>query len=215
MSEQDVAPSGGETEVASGTEETQHSKDSVAYDTYRKVLSEKKKRDEQLSSIQAELESLRAQQKEREEAELKDQNRWKELYESLHQENSQLKSSLSEKDQRWESAIKLDSFYRALNGRVIDSKYAGFIDTSKILLDPETGEVDQTTVQREVERIQKEYPEIIKGGQAKSLPAQAPQGVHSGGVKSLKDLSKAEKMAMLSKAIRRKKEDSERITLGV
>lgn len=213
MSDSEQSQASGEgQEKASGTPESVQQRDSVAYDTYRKVLSEKKKRDEQLQSVTEELTAIKSQMKEKADQELKDQNRYKELYESTVQENQNLKSSLSEKDTRWNNALKLDAFYKGLNGKVIDSKYSGFINVDNILVDPDTGSIDTTTVQREIERVTTEYPEIVKGSQSKPLPAQAPV-VNSGGVKSLSDLSKNEKMQLLSNAIKRKREENERLRL--
>jgi len=85
VSEQNQEPSGHENQepVASESQEpvNESKTDSVKYDTYRKVLGEKKSLQSKFELAQKELEDFRAKQKQLEEQELQENNKWKEYAE--------------------------------------------------------------------------------------------------------------------------------------
>lgn len=168
---------------------TEQQQGTVSYDTHKRLLSEKKKLQERLEQVETEWRSKK-------EIELKEQNQWKTLYEQEQKERETLHSRLSEQEQRWNNAIKLDSFMQAMGSRKIDSKYANFINLDTIALDQESGQVDALSVQREVDRICREYPEIVRGAvQAKQLPADAPRNPLQGS-DSFRAMSSKEKIRL-------------------
>lgn len=84
-----------------GTEETkpvsdkpQKDQDTVAYDTYRKVLSEKKARDERLREMEERLQSF-------EQTELERKGQHEAIIKTLRDENQKLKSDLSTRDRAY------------------------------------------------------------------------------------------------------------------
>lgn len=170
LGETTLATSSGTATIEAGVAPVEGS---VSYDTHKRLLGEKKK-------LQERLEQFESQAKQKQEEDLKSQNQYKLLYDNALKERESLSKKLEDNDQRWNNAIKLDSFMNSLNGRKIEAKYAGFINLDQILLDPESGQVDALSVQREVERICKEFPEIVKGATAPkgvpNLPAQNPLG---------------------------------------
>lgn len=144
--------------------------DKVAYESYKKLLTEKK-------TIQLKLDKLQKETDERVKTELESQQKYKELYEAGKSESEDLKKKLQAHDERWQDALKLNAFNSALGDtRKIESKFYGFIDTTKILIDPETNKADPVSVQKEVDRVTKEYPEIIKSTVKGDLPNQSPTG---------------------------------------
>lgn len=184
MTEELADPGGGiqEEPVANQDvklDEENNKPDNVSWETHRKLLSEKKKLQESYRSVTERLSALEAEQQEKAKKELAEQNRWKELYEQEKEQASKYQTELQARDQQIESALKLDAFKQALGNKVIDRKYFGFIDTGKILLDPDSGQVDPTSVQREVERVQATYPEIIRAADKKPLPNEYPSGASS------------------------------------
>lgn len=166
----------------------------VSYETHKRLLSEKKK-------LQERLEQVETQWKSKQEVELKEQNQWKTLYEQEQKNRTELHSKLTEQETRWNNAIKLDSFMQAMGSRKIDSKYAGFINLETIALDPETGTIDALSVQREVERICRDFPEIVKGAvQPKQLPPEAPRNpLH--GSDSLKAMSSKDRIKIAAEML--------------
>lgn len=155
--------------------------DSVSYDTHRKLLAEKKSMQERLQNTESELNEIKSQIAAKTQQDLEEQNRFKELYEGLKTENETLKTSIHERDVAMQDALKIDAFNKALgDGRKIDRKYRSFIDTKNIMLDTQTGAVDELSASKEVERVLAEFPEIVKSsGTSRALPNQAPTGVSS------------------------------------
>lgn len=95
MSEVDKGTSGAPDESSA---QIQESKDTVQYDTYRKVLAEKK-------ALQAKLAEIDAQNKQSEQAKLEEQGKLKEVNDALRKEAEQLKKSLKEKDFKYGSKV--------------------------------------------------------------------------------------------------------------
>ena len=176
-------------------------KDSVSYDTHRKLLDEKKSLQSHALELEQKLSEFQQSVEEKQKQELEAQNRFKELYEQAKQESERLASTLTERDKQMQDALKIDAFNKSLGDKAIDRKYSGFIDTSKILIDPSSGAVDELSAQKEVERIMSEFPEIVRSSApARSMPNAAPQGASSVGKPSLKD-----NLANLAKALERKR----------
>lgn len=142
--------------------------DTVAYSSYQKLLSEKKK-------LQAKIDQVEREAQKREQEKLETQQKYKELWESEKTEVETLRGQVKSYEERWTDALKLDAFNKALGDtRRIDPKYSGFIDTANILLDPETGRIDELSTKREVERVLQSYPEIVKSTVTAHLPNQNP-----------------------------------------
>lgn len=138
----------------------------VSYETHRRLLNEKKKLQEEFAAAQTAL-------KDREEKELREKEDFKTLLALREKELKTLQSKVDISEQQKSEAVKLDSFLKSLDGQV-DSKFWGHVDLSQIIVDPTTGQVDEMTVLKEVERFKKTFPEIIqRKGQAK-VPATSP-----------------------------------------
>lgn len=136
-------------------------KDSVAYDTYRKVLSEKKKRDEQLREAMDRVQKFELEAKEREESELKAKEDFKKLLELRDSELGEYKNKYSTLLNQQVATAKLTNFFDNLDGKV-SKKYWDKIPLDDIVIDEESGEVDSSSVQRAIELFKKEYPEVIQ-----------------------------------------------------
>lgn len=151
-------------------------KDSVAYETYRKILSEKKKADEKLRVAAEELEAYRRKEQDAVEARLKDEKKWKEYAELKEKEAAEATAKAEEKDRIFLESQKLDAFLSSMDGRV-DRKYWGFVNTDKIILNPETGEVDTSSVKIAIQEFKQKYPEIINyPGRPSGIPNESPKG---------------------------------------
>jgi seryl-tRNA synthetase len=171
MTDANLGSSGTETGSTSGTpadDSATPKKDTVAYETHLKLLGEKKK-------LQAEVERLRLEQQEKLEAELKAKEDFKKLAEMKEQEAKEAKQRVSEFEAREKNAMKLDAFLSTLQGTV-DKKFWGHIPLDKIVIHPETGEVDMMSVTQTVEWFSKEYYDIVKRAGGPTTPNTAPQG---------------------------------------
>lgn len=151
-------------------------KQSVAYETHQKLLGEKKKLGEKLTTIEQELESLRAKDRERENAELEKQKNYEQLLRNREEELKKAKEALTSIETERLQARKLDAFLRTLGNGTLDERYWGLIPIDEIVIDPATRQVDEMTVTKAVELYRKSYPETIKRAHVPGMPSNAPQG---------------------------------------
>jgi hypothetical protein len=172
MSEtQEVASGSTDQSSADGLEQSQ--KDSVAYETYRKVLSEKKRRDAELKDALDRLNHYETEAKTREEQELKSKDEWKKLLEIREAELHETKSKLSQVFEQQVNTAKLTTFFDSLDGKVA-KKYWDKIPLDAIVYDDSAGEIDKASVQRAIERFKKEYPEVIMAESGPKVTSVAP-----------------------------------------
>jgi len=168
VSSGDSKPTHSPSGQTASSPEDKSSNGQVDYTSYQKLLSEKKK-------LQKEFEKIKADSEQRKTQELETQQRYKELYESVQTEKAQLEDKVKEHETRWQDAIKINAFNETLGEtRKIDSKYLGFIDTSKIIIDADTNKVDPVSVQKEVDRVTNVYPEIVRSTVTNTMPNSAP-----------------------------------------
>lgn len=165
--------------------------DKVAYATYLKTLNEAKKLKDRVKELET---SVNADK----ENKLKETNQFKELYEST-------KAQLAEKDQKLsglEKAVndgaKFQEFQKHLGGTLKNKDYATFIDFDKILINPESGAVDEASVKTVVQSFVKEHSHLVEFGQGR-LPNQAPKGDGNLSGKRPEEMTSAELEAQLKK----------------
>jgi hypothetical protein len=149
-------------------------KDTVAYETYRRVLGEKKKEQEK-------REALEKQIKEYEEKSLLEQNKFKEAYESTKKLLDDTNKRLVDIENQKTESLKFASFLESLNGK-LDRKYWNLVDLSNIIIDPATGQVDANSINNVVASFKKTYPEVIQKPNQANLPNSAPQSNPEGQV---------------------------------
>jgi len=161
-------------------------KGTVAYETHRTLLSEKKKRDEENRVLREQIAARDKADKEREDAKLLENEDYKKMVENRDQTIVEKDILLKEKDEtltglksRETNAQKISAFLDTLAGDV-RSCYWDKIDIAKIPIDPDTGEVDAMAVTQQVEIFKKEYPELITGLAGPKLPNGAPPARNAG-----------------------------------
>ncbi len=157
--------------VAPETTETKP-KDFVTYETHRKLLDEKKKIAERLTTLESE-------RKAREEDEARKRGDFETLLKTRDEELVRLRGELTTREQRENNARKLAAVLDTVGGEV-ESKWYSLIDVSSIVLHPETGEIDQMSVTKTVEALRKTWPEMIKNPNPAKLPSNAPLGNGAG-----------------------------------
>lgn len=190
--------SGNEGADASGNQpdqvQTQKQKDVVAYETHQKLLSEKKRRDEELRSVREQLEALQSQAKERETNELKQKEDFKRLYDLTKEELEKTRGKLNETEGTITKAKKYDSFFTKL-GVDIPQKFWSHVPLESLVID-DSGRIDDLSLDAAVNEFRNEFPEIISHYSKKStpgLPNQAAKGLDQSvalGDKSASDLAK-------------------------
>jgi len=172
----------GTLHTASGVEETPRAEESVKYSTYKRVVSSEK-------NWKAKAEDLQAQIESQQNAALAEQGKYKELYESAQEANSTLQSQIAQQQKDKEDFLKLRAIVGGIDGKV-DSKYYGLMPIDKVLVDPESGDIDQMSVNKAIETFRQEHGILIQGTKPAQMPAQAPQYVQ--GQKAFTDLNAKE-----------------------
>lgn len=167
MSEENKNPSGNDSDAGGETNEQDSStknpsnEKKVAYETYQKVLAEKK-------AASARLKEFEENQRKAEEERLKKDGDWKGLIDARETEISNLRKSLEETSSKFEklnsrvtNGEKLSSVLSQL-GADVPSKYYGLIDIDDVSINPETNEIDTMTAKKVTDRFKQEYPEVLK-----------------------------------------------------
>jgi hypothetical protein len=191
MTEQQNAPVEQSGQPVAAPESQTDGKSTIAYDTHRKLLDEKKK-------VQAQLDQLLREKTERDEAEARKRGDFEALLKAREDELSKERAARQELSERITQGRKLNAVIDALGGNV-DQKWLRLIDTDDVVVNPETGEVDQMTVARAAESLKKQWPEMLR--KTAALPNAAPAG-NGGGI-----ISRAEWLKLSSKEMMKYKPD--------
>lgn len=140
----------------------------VSYETYLKVLDEKKRES-------AKRKELEEREKARETKELEEKGEYQRLLAQTREELTKKDQELADIRRNETERLKLASILNAVNGE-IDRKFFQFIDLSEVAIDPDTGRPDDMSVTKAVEKLKQTYPEFIRPSNAPRLPADAPKG---------------------------------------
>jgi hypothetical protein len=158
----DQNPGGNEPDPADNTQNNK-----VAYETYKKVLDEKK-------SMQKRLEDLDKKAKADAEAQLKEKEQYRELYEAKQKELEDLSGKLSAKEKETQDYRKMGAFLKSVAGE-IPQQYWGLIDLDKIAVD-DSGKIDDNSVKKCVKDFEKAYPHVIERKSGNKMPNNAANG---------------------------------------
>ena len=191
MTEQQNAPVEQSGTPVATPENQNDGKSTIAYDTHRKLLDEKKK-------VQAQLDTLLREKTERDEAEARKRGDFEALLKAREDELSKERAARQELSDRITQGRKLNAVIDALGGNV-DQKWLRLIDTDDVVVNPETGEVDPMTVARAAESLKKQWPEMLR--KTAALPNAAPAG-NGGGM-----ISRADWLKLSSKEMMKYKPD--------
>lgn len=166
----------GPTDDGSVDANVSENKDTVSYDTHRKLLSEKKKRDEDYRAAQEEVQRLKDADRARQEKEAKDVDDVRKLLELERSEKLEIKAKLDGQTSMLTEAYKNQAFMKALPGP-LPEKYHKMVDLSEVIIDPTTGEADPISVKRATDKFMAEFGELVQiPGKAK-IPNQAAQPI--------------------------------------
>lgn len=157
------------TQIPAGEGETAK-KDYVALETHRKLLDEKKK-------IQLRLEEFELAKKAKDEDDAKKRGDFEAILKAREEELQKERERRTHLEASLIRAEKIEAVVDALGGS-IDQKWIKLIDVSKVVINPETGEVDKMTVANVAESLKREWPEMLKV--VSKLPPEAPQGLQGG-----------------------------------
>lgn len=160
MSETNPNPSG--VEQASGQEDnSQKEQDQfVKYENYEKVLKQRKKDQVRVRELEAEINAFKAEREAAEETALKEQNKFKELYEKEQQKAQELSDQFSGLRQEIQLTTKRNALKSELGG-VQQEEYLQFanLDGIEVL---EDGTINLDTVKAVAAEYREKHSHLLK-----------------------------------------------------
>ena len=150
----------------------QTKEDSVKYETYKKVLDQRKSDQARLKSIDEELNALKAEKASAEEARLAEQGKFQEMYEAEQLKAKALQESIDANNAREARRSKEEALRREL-GPLRKPEYLNFADVESISMDAD-GNIDPESVKQVALRFKDSYADLI-GDKAGGLPNGAPK----------------------------------------
>lgn len=195
MSEE-IKGAGGSPEAEAGGQ--QRETQTVSYQSYQKAVDEVKSAKAKAQELESRLSAI-------EEAKLNEQGDYKKLVElresRIKELETQLKGVASERDnvlRENQDTWKLQAFHSALDGKIKKPEYLSFVDLESIVIDPETKQVDASSVQNVVSSFMENYSDLVEKKSFKGLPSDAPRGAVK---KSFNQMTLDEKRAVSRAAI--------------
>lgn len=170
----------------------------VAKAAYQKVSQDMHKYKSEMKALQAQLEAAKADQEAREKSVLQEQEKWHELYKKSEAKLQQIAQERDSEKSKFIDYHKKNAVIQALGG-FKKPDYNKFINTESIEV-LEDGSVDSNSIASEVERLRKEYPELIKSTPAQPLPNAAPKQAQA---KAVSDMTPAELAAARREALKK------------
>jgi len=149
---------------------TKENEDVVKYETYKKVLSQHKRSQQEALELKQRLDVIEKREREREEALLTEQGEYKKLLE-LERKRSEEKSKEAERSaQMLLETHKLNAFREKLPGKLKHNSYYSFVPTDSIVIDPESGIIDDNSLSSVVSDFLKHHSALVESPSKKDLP---------------------------------------------
>ena len=158
MSEKDLGVSDAPPVVSDDKVQT------VTYETYSKLLGQRKADQEETRKLKEQLGIIEQSKDAESEAKLVEDKKWSEAFDlknkQLEERNkriSELETNVTSLNTEFDTATRLQAVADKLPGKLKKSEYYNFIDTSKIIVDPETNALDETSVAEVANNFIKDY----------------------------------------------------------
>lgn len=153
----------------------------VSYESYAKLLDQHKKSQLRLKQVEGKLTEKEGEElKEYEQRLMKSGEVQKliqikdEKIETLSKKAMELEQGFNNLQETLKTAAKTQAVLTRLPGQLVNSEYMAFIDTSKVVLNPDTNEIDNDSVDVVVGEFVKKHPHLIKA-ETRTLPNGSPR----------------------------------------
>lgn len=161
-------PSAGGADPGAGGD-PEPKKESVSYETHARLLAQRKKDQDARKTLEDKVTAFEKSAKEAEDAKLSEQGEFKkmvvqrdeELAEKA-QELAQSKADLDQANKNLTNGVKLQAFVDKLPGRIKNHEYLSFADTDAIAIDPETGRVDEGSLNKVVNGFVEKHASLLE-----------------------------------------------------
>lgn len=150
-------------------------KDTVKYETHKKLLDEKKKLQAAHEELQAKLKAIDDEKEATAKAELEKKGELTKLLEIERANAKKLKEDHESLKGTLDRGAKLRAVLDKINGEV-EEAYWPLLDITDVVIDEKSGLPDESSVQAAAEKFEKSYAKVISKGNGAQLPGDAPKG---------------------------------------
>lgn len=147
--------------------------DTVSFESYQKVLDEKKAKDRLLADATSKLEAFEKADRDRQETEAKAKGDLETLLKLEREKRETAEKQASEIKESLTRGAKLRSVLKSLSGEIED-QYLGLIDISQVVIDPTTGQPDDLSAKKVAKDFEEKFSRVIVKPGAAKLPNGAP-----------------------------------------
>ena len=144
----------------------------VKYSTYQKILNEKRNLASKHADTVAQLAKFESERKEREESEMREQNRYQELLEAREKELADTRGQLDSTRKDIEYAQKMHAFNESLGHSKLDPAYYSLVPIDEIKFTDE-GHIDQESLNAVATNFKTRHARLIDDPR-NDLPSQRP-----------------------------------------
>jgi len=179
------ATTDGSTVDSNASGEAGAAKDSVSYDSYSKLLNQRKADKLKADALEAKLKELEQSIASKQEEELKEQNKFKELYEKSVKEKEELSQKFMGLNESIVRAEKIHAFEQAAGAQLKHEAFYSHINLDGIQRD-DSGDIDMDSLNAVVGEFKNTFGEsLFNINTAKTLPSGSPKGVAPKGLDAL------------------------------
>ena len=166
---------------------SQEKENVVAYETYQKTLAQEKAAKEKLREYETRF-------KEMEEKKLHEDGEFQKIANLKAEEAEKWRAKANELEKDITDTWKLNAFFNKLDGKLKNNEYISFVDLESIAIDPETRQVEQSSVDKTVSSFMEKHSHLVDMKKSSGLPSDAPKQAAK---KSLREMSESERMAYM------------------
>lgn len=164
--------------------------DVVAYETYQKSLAQEKSLREREKALKAQLSEYETRLKEIEEKKLHEDGEFQKIANLKAEEAEKWKERATMLEKDMNDTWKLNAFFNKLDGKLKNNDYITFVDLDSIAIDPETRQVEESSVDKVVSSFMEKHSHLVEVKKASGLPSDAPR---TAAKKSLSEMSDNER----------------------
>lgn len=199
MSKEEVASSE-QTEAQSseqGSNQEQEAEQYVPRKSYEEVVKDLHKFKSRWKETEAKISEYDAKLKAHEEAKLKEQQKWQELYERAKKEKEQTLQERQREKELYFNAVKKSALKSELGGKIKDV-YLNHADIQAIEL-TENGEINPESLRNVANKFRQDFPELIPASGSSNITGRAPQDTAPKTEKAVSEMTLEEKRDALAK----------------
>lgn len=187
--DQDQSASGTPDVAVGDASQGKKAEDKVAYDTYKKTVAAEKAAkekakalEEQVNLLNSKLSELEQAKRAQEESKMIEKGDYQKILELREKEISELRNKYEQTEnektmaqKRLVDSYKLQEFVNRIGGK-LDSDYYYLVDLDSIAVNPETKEIDESSLHSVVSSFTKKHSRLIDPVHRIGLPANAAYG---------------------------------------